>query len=127
MPTCHTNPTHVDHGRRRKIALRDRADSSRVLFCRSHRYFLLCVATLVPHLLMRRLKVPESGHPDDFGHGLGDDIPSMEEDDEGEVLQHEVAHGFRWYRVRVLTRSISTEVREFAESECVRFHENPRG
>lgn len=68
---------------------------------------------------MRHVKVPESGHPDDFGEGLGNDIPSMGEDDEGEVLQHEVVHGFRWYRVRVLTRSISTEVRGVAESDRV--------
>lgn len=55
-------------------------------------------------------QVPESGCPeegDDFGEGE----EAMEEDDEGYILDCKVVHGFRWYRVRVTTRAVSTQVR----------------
>ncbi|CAM9143892.1 unnamed protein product [Scytosiphon promiscuus] len=33
----------------------------------------------------------------------------MEEDDEGEILDCKIVHGFRWYRLRVTTRAASTQ------------------
>lgn len=33
----------------------------------------------------------------------------MQEDDEGDILECKVVHGFRWYRVRVTTRAASTQ------------------
>lgn len=35
----------------------------------------------------------------------------MHDDDEGEIIDCKVVHGFRWYKLRVTTRAVSTEVR----------------
>lgn len=35
----------------------------------------------------------------------------MLDDDEGEIIDCKVVHGFRWYKLRVTTRAVSTEVR----------------
>eukprot|EP00752_Nemacystus_decipiens_P002251 g2132.t2 len=51
-------------------------------------------------------RVPESGFPGEDQSGSGQ---TMQEDDEGDILECKVVHGFRWYRVRVTTRAASTQ------------------
>lgn len=55
------------------------------------------------------MQVPESGFPE--SDSSGESGQTMEEDDEGEILEYKVVHGFRWYRLRVTTRAASTQVR----------------
>lgn len=56
-------------------------------------------------------QVPESGFPEDGDGDFAEEEDTMEEDDEGDILECRVVHGFRWYRVRVTTRAVSTQVR----------------
>ena len=53
-------------------------------------------------------RVPESGLPPDELDQLNESGQTMQEDDEGDILECKVVHGFRWYRVRVTTRAAST-------------------
>lgn len=65
------------------------------------------------------LKIPESGHPDDYNVEEATSFPTMEEQDEGEVWMHKVVHGFRWYKVRVVSRLDSDQVPIFGRHRDV--------
>lgn len=74
----------------------------------------ILIHILVHVLCLGMIQVPETGFPEedpreDFR--LDESSQTMHEDDEGEIIDCKVVHGFRWYKLRVTTRAVSTEVR----------------
>lgn len=39
-----------------------------------------------------------------------DSLPVLEDGDEGEIWRHKVVHGFRWYKVRAISRQNTDQV-----------------